>query len=188
MRFGLKVTDRATPYIIQRIKDDMEEMRMRLVTAGGFLFEKMHDALMPSPNYSLKQLRAMGHPYARRRWKEAGSGIFKAPWGQIPEATPPAMPGIHDPYWMVNRQTSQLIHDLQIAGPEVTPPFLVSKGAVTSIPQLMEIRVGIPDGAPSSRYAKHVIYGTRTMAPRNFIGKSLIQNQDIIRGMLLGKR
>lgn len=183
MRFQLQVTDRATPYVIQRIKSDIEAMYMRLSIAGSFLFEKMHDALMPSPNYSLRQLRAMDHPYARKRhWTESGVDIFG-----IPEAEP-AGAFIHDPYWMVNRQTSQLIHDLRTVGPTMIPPLLVQKNTVTSIPKLMQIRVGIPDGAASSEYARYVIYGTRTMAPRNFIGKSLIQNQDIIRGMLMGRR
>lgn len=89
-----------------------------------------------------------------------------------PKAGTPAE-SVHSPWWMVNQQSRQLMSNLTYSGVVYVPPGF------------MEIRVGIPDDAPSARYAKFVVFGTRKMAPRNFIGKAAFTNMDTLSGILL---
>lgn len=186
MRFKIRVKDNATPYLIKGIKQNLETIEQRLVRAGGLLYDQMHNSLIPSPNYSLKQLRKMGHPYALKRYyTNKGTDNYGIRDNSPIAGTPSSR--VHDPYWMVNRQTAQMSRDLKTVGPISMPAFSASKRQLRSMPQTIVMQIGIPDDAPSREYAGYVVYGTETMVPRNFIGKTLDQNKEAIAAILLGR-
>lgn len=100
---SLRIKDRATPYLKRVYGQELNRVIRNLSTAADLLLEKFQDATSPSPNYSLAQLKAMGHPY----------GILptKRPRSPIP----------HAPEWLINRQTGQLNRDLAVFPINVTP-------------------------------------------------------------------
>ena len=81
---------------------------------------------------------------------------------------------IHDPIWQVHVQSGQLIRSLTTSQIGVSPFGF-------------EIRVGIPESAPAFPYAMHVVHGTKTMVPRNFITGTVNDNLEIINGILRGQ-
>ena len=167
MQVELRINDRATPYLEKKLEEGLLGMAQRLQMASSFLLKEVQKNCEPSPNYPLKTLRKMGHPYAKR-WYSKGS----TDW--TPIAGTPAE-GIHDPIWQVNRQTSQLRRDLSTS--RVDPIPVVN-------PAYLEVRIGVPESSPAYPYARHVIYGTKRMVPRNFIANTMWGDIEIIRGLL----
>lgn len=93
---SIRVKDRATPYLKQVYRQEMNQVIGNLSTAADFVLEKFKDATTPSPNYSLNQLKAMGYPY-----------------GILPRVQPRS-PIPHAPPWLINQQTGQLNRDMTV--------------------------------------------------------------------------
>ncbi len=170
MQVELKVVDTATDRIKAKKNDILDRMVFNLQRTAQYLLSEMQGHLSPTPNYSLKQLRQMDHPYAWRHWEKSGEG-----W--MPRGSTPAE-GIHEPPWEVNVQTGQLLAALKTTPVQATP-----LGYTVSI--------GVDPSSPAYEYAKHVIYGTRKadgkdiMVPRNFITRTWIEQIDVIKSLLL---
>lgn len=167
MQVQLTINDRATPYVQKKLEEGLLGMSQKLQMASSFLLKEIQKNCEPSPNYSLETLRKMGHPYAKK-WYSKGSTGWTADSG-----TPAG--NIHDPIWQVNRQTSQLRRDLSTS--TVDPIPIVN-------PIFLEVRIGVPESSPAYPYARHVIYGTKKMVPRNVLANTMWGNVEIIRGLL----
>lgn len=145
---SMNVSDGATPYLESSIDKTILTLAGNLLNAANLLLSEFKKATSPSPNYSLAQLRSMGHPY-----------------GKLPPrpGTKPREPIPHTPMWLINRQTAQLHSDLAVSPIMVTPDWFL-------------IQIGLKKDSPAERYAHHVIYGTRKMVGRNFMINSMFDN------------
>jgi len=162
----VKVKDTATLGLKRYLSKTITSTIRNLTIAGDVLLREVKKNVSPSPNYSLAVLKVLGHPYSRRFWHVKQGERRGQPLGGTPAV------GLgHDPYWMVNVQTNKLRASLTRSSAFVTP-------------QRIEIRVGVPTSAEANQYARHVIYGTKRMVPRDFLGNTLDQNREKIRGLL----
>lgn len=93
---SLTIRDRATPYLKRIRQSEIRRIVKNLLTTASFVLDKFQKATAPDPNFSLKQLKAMGHPYGIR-----------------PTLRPRA-PIPHVPPWLINQQTGQLNRDLTV--------------------------------------------------------------------------
>jgi ribosomal protein L39E len=145
------------------MSQQLRSLTSNLDFSGQLLAKAMKKNARATPHYSLKTLRRMGHPYAKRHWSQVSGGEWK------PMAGTPAE-GIHDPEWLVHRQSGALIRGIK-------------KGKLTPVPEGFEILVGIPDSDPAAEVGRYVVYGTKTMVPRNFIWNTAMQNLPAIRSL-----
>ena len=99
---SVKVNDRATPYLYKVMEQELANVAQNLVRGADFLLMKFKEATSPDPNFSLRELEEMGHPY-----------------GKI--LGPVRMPIPHSPEWLINRQTGTLHNDLATAPLLITP-------------------------------------------------------------------
>lgn len=111
---SIKVTDKATPYLYKVIEQELNNVAQNLVRGADFLLQRFKDATSPDPNFSLKELEKMGHPY-----------------GKTP--SPTRMPIPHSPEWLINRQTGTLHNDLAVSSLLMTPSrFYIGIGLRTN--------------------------------------------------------
>ena len=99
---NITVTDRATPYLYKVIEQELSNVAQNLTRGGNFLLERFKETTSPDPNFSLAELKKMGHPY-----------------GKTPSEK--RMPIPHSPYWLINRQTGTLNRDLATSPLFITP-------------------------------------------------------------------
>ncbi len=103
---SIRVSDRATPYLKQVYGQELNRTIGNLSAAAQVLLEKFQEATSPTPNFSLSQLKAMGHPYGKKPTEKTR--------GPIP----------HAPEWLINQQTGQLHRDLTVFPMTVTPDYI----------------------------------------------------------------
>ncbi len=119
-------------------------------------------------DHTLKDLRELGHPYARK-WGEQGAGL-------------------HEPYWQVHQQGGQLLESVyqQVDDAEALASGFVGGRSVSQV--VVSCRVGFDES--KAPHAVYVVWGTSRMIPRDPLMGSLGEVkgsiQDYIRTRLKG--
>ena len=114
-------------------------VQRRLEEAAKYLLERMK-VNASLTEYSLRDLRRLGHPYAKR-----------------------SLQNIHQPAWLVHTQTGDLLRAMGYEKPRKVNPTR------------WEAEVYID--THKAPHALHVIFGTSTMAPRDFVRGTVLQEQ-----------